>query len=139
MGSEVPLSEIVEGIHDWRFSNGPEFKGARGSLTTEGDDILKLKANFTKGGAYVAAIRDLDHLGAAEVSAIRMRLKSDNAKSLSIKLVDGTGQTHQRKALPVIADGEWHDFELIPSRNRRGANIGAVPMTESGIIHPGEW
>ncbi len=125
MRSEVALSEVVDGIHDWRFSNGGEVKGAVGSLVAEGAD-LRLSGDFTGGGAYVAAIRDLEWIDAAEVPAIRMEIRSEQAKSVTIQVVDATGQTHQRKALPIVADGNWNDFEVVPERIAGGEHWGGA-------------
>ena len=33
VATTVRLDEILEGMHEWRFTNGPEFPGAKGSLT----------------------------------------------------------------------------------------------------------
>ncbi len=61
--STVRLDEIVEGTHDWRFSRGEEFKGAKGSLEIadkggpDGQPCFRLSGDFTGGGAYVAMIR----------------------------------------------------------------------------------
>ena len=128
--SVIQLDEIVEGEHDWRFSRGEEFPGAKGSLTVVKDEpapgksCLKLAGDFTGGGAYVAAIKDLRDLDVKDVAAFRLRVKSDNAASLGIQLVDGTGQTHQRKRIPIAADGQWHDLVIKPVGDRRRRALG---------------
>ena len=99
----IRLDEIVEGEHDWRFTRGEEFPGAKGSLTVvkdqpaPGQSCLKLAGDFTGGGAYVAAIKDLRELDVKDVPAFRLRVKSDNAALLGIQLGDASGQTHQQK------------------------------------------
>lgn len=131
----LPLDEIVEGYHDWDFSLGKEYPGAKGALevveagSESGAPCLKLNGDFTQGGAYVAMIRDLEGLGAADVTGIRMRVRTATAKSLTVKLIDSTGQTHQRKGLPVQPNGEWQDFVLNPEEiaggeHWAGANDG---------------
>src|SRR5206468_3550946 len=93
----IQLDEILESKHDWRLSLGEEVKGARGSFSVDKDEpapgqsCLKLAGDFTGGGAYVAAIKNLKDLEAKDVVAFRLRVKSDNAESISIQLVDGTG------------------------------------------------
>jgi hypothetical protein len=53
----VRLDDILEGAHDWRFSRGKEFPGAKGSLTVindqpaPGQSSLELAGDFTPGGA----------------------------------------------------------------------------------------
>lgn len=130
--SVLPLDEIIEGEHDWRFSRGEEFKGAKGSLTVakdepaKGQSCLKLAGDFTAGGAYVAAIKDLEPLGMKDVTEFRLRVKSDNATSLGVQLVDGTGQTHQQKGVRIKSDGEWHDLTIKPSEIAGGEHWGGA-------------
>ena len=130
--SAIQLDEIIEGEHDWRFSRGEEFKGAKGSLTivkdqpAKGQACLKLSGDFTAGGAYVAAIKNLDDLGVKDVMAFRLRVKSDNASFVGIQLVDGTGQTHQQSRGPIAADGEWHDLTIKPTEIAGGEHWGGA-------------
>ena len=128
----VPLDTITDGAHDWRLSLGEEVKGAKGDLTVVQDEpakgatSLKLAADFTGGGAYVAAIKDLKPLELKEVAAFAMRYKTDNASSLSVQLVDGTGQTHQKKGLKLSADGQWHELILKPKEIAGGEHWGGA-------------
>jgi len=126
----IPLDEILEGQHDWQFSKGEEFRGANGSLSvvknmpTPGQSCLRLAGDFTGGGAYVAAIKNLKALDVKDVSAIHLRARSDNATSVSVQLVDGTGQTHQRKGIPITSDGQWHDLVIKPTEIAGGEHWG---------------
>lgn len=119
--SVVALDEVLEGEHDWRLSLGQEVKGAKGSLSVvkdqpeAGKTCLKLEGNFTGGGAYVAAIKEIADLEAKDLTAIRLRARSENCASVSVIVVDSTGQTHQRKGIPVVADGQWHEMVLKPA------------------------
>jgi hypothetical protein len=130
--SVLPLDEIVEGEHDWGFSTGGEFPGARGALTVvkdqpaPGQACLKLAGDFTGGGAYVAAIKNLRDLGAADVRAIRLRVKSATGASLRIQLKDGSGQTHQRPPLTIPADDQWHDLVVVPTQLAGGEHWGGA-------------
>jgi len=131
--SVVRLDEIVEGEHEWTFSNGPEFKGATGSLTVAkdepkpGDSCLKLAGDFTAGGAYVAALRKLDGLEAKDMTALRLRYKTTDAVRLGgVQLVDGTGQTHQRKDFVLTADNAWHDLVIEPAKVAGGEHWGGA-------------
>jgi hypothetical protein len=126
-----PVSEMKSlisiGDHaEWGFSNGAEFKGAEGSLTEVGGGQLKLSGDFTGGGAYVAAIRNLEDLQATKAPLIKMRVKSANAKAISVQLVDGSGQTHQMKGFPIIADGDWHDVALDAEKIAGGEHWGGA-------------
>ena len=128
----VPLAEILEGEHDWRFSRGEEFAGAKGSLTVvrdepaPGQSALKLAGDFTGGGAYVAAIKEIRDLEAKDVPALHWRLKSDNAASMTMTIVDGTGQTHQRKGTPIPHDGQWHEITVKPAEIAGGEHWGGA-------------
>lgn len=127
----IGLDEVIEGEHDWRFSIGAEFKGAKGSLSIikdepeKGKTSFKLAGDFTGGGAYVAAIKDLKELGVKDVPAFHLRVKTENASLLGVQLVDGTGQTHQTR-IPITADGKWHDLSLIPSKVAGGEHWGGA-------------
>jgi hypothetical protein len=132
MTSVVRLDEILDGKHDWGFSNGPEFRGAKGSLTVSPDEpapgqsSLKLSGDFTGGGAYVAAIKNLHELEAKDVTAFRLRAKTGNAASISVQMVDATGQTHQRKGVKLTSDGAWHDLALEPAKIAGGEHWGGA-------------
>ncbi len=128
----IRLDDIAEGEHDWRFSRGEEFAGAQGSLTAVPDRStpwhasLRLAGDFGGGGVYVAAIKDLKDLDAKDVAAIRMRVKSENAKAIGVQMVDGTGQTHQQAWVPIVADGRWHELVLEPKRVAGGEHWGGA-------------
>ncbi|MCW1885380.1 hypothetical protein OKA04_11625 [Luteolibacter flavescens] len=128
----VALDEIIGGAHEWQFSEGAEFKGATGSLTAK--DHLTLRGDFTKGGAYCAAIRSLDEFQAASLKAIRMEARTKNVTTVSVQLVDGSGQTHQRKGIPVVADGAWHEIVIDPQAIAGGEHWGG---TNDGQWHEG--
>lgn len=126
------LDEIVEGEHDWKFTRGEEFKGAQGSLSVvkdqpaPGQTCLKMAGDFTGGGAYVAAIRNLETLGAKDVAAFHLRVKSETGAFLRFQLKDGTGQTHQRARLPIAGDGQWHDLVVKPAEVAGGEHWGGA-------------
>ncbi len=129
------LDEVDEGRTEWTFDNGQEFAGAKGSLTVvkdepeKGQSCLKLAGDFTGGGAYVQTIRDLKAVDMKDLAAIRLKVKSDNAKAISVRLIDTTGQCHQRGGVEIVADGKWHDLVLKPAEvaggeHWSGANDG---------------
>ena len=128
----VPLDEIIEGSHEWGFSRGEEFPGAKGSLAVvkdepaAGQSCLKLAGDFTGGGGYVAMIKTLNDLDAKDVAAIRLRMKTGNAASFGVQLVDATGQTHQRRDVPITPDGQWHDVVLKPAEIAGGEHWGGA-------------
>ena len=83
-----------------------------------------MTGDFTGGGAYVAAVKNVTNVGAKDVTAVRLKLKSDNATSMGIQMVDASGQTHQRKGLKVTADGKWHDVVIMPTEIAGGEHWG---------------
>lgn len=131
----VRLDEVEDGATPWHFDNGQEFKGAKGSLQllkdepAKGQTAFKLTGDFTGGGAYVQMLRDLKGVEMKDLAALRCKVKSDNVKTLSVRLLDATGQCHQRKGLRIEPDGQWHELELIPTKvvgqeHWSGANDG---------------
>ena len=120
----VELDEVIDGAHEWNFSNGPEFKGATGGL--EAKDHFELRGDFAKGGAYCAAIRPLDEFQAADLKAIRMEVKTKNAATVSVQMVDGTGQTHQKKGIPIPTDDVWHEVIIDPQKIAGGEHWGGA-------------
>ncbi len=131
----LPLEPVAEGEVGWNFSLGEEFKGAKGSLTVEkdqpaaGQSALKLSADFTEGGAYVETGKDLKPLELKTLKSVKLRVKSDNVSSLTVRVIDGTGQVHQAKGFKIVPDGQWQDLEIVPSKiaggeHWSGANDG---------------
>jgi hypothetical protein len=60
------------------------------------------------------------------MNVIRLRMRSTTTKSYAIRLVDGTGQCHQRKGHPFNADGQWHDVEIVPAEIAGGEHWGGA-------------
>lgn len=132
----IPLDEVVEGSHDWTISLG-EVKGAKGSIAAvkhepaAGKTALRFSADFTGGGAYVAAIKNLKDLDVKDVTAIRFNARTGNAGTFSMQVIDATGQTHQRKGMKLTADGAWHEVIIRPSEIAGGEHWGGA-TTRSG-------
>ena len=128
----VKLDEVDEGRTEWTFDNGQEFPGAKGSLTVvkdepeRGQSCLKLAADFTGGGAYVQTMRDLKAVDMKDLAAITLKVKSDNTKAISVRLIDSTGQCHQRGGVAIVADGKWHDLVLKPAEVAGGEHWGGA-------------
>lgn len=129
VSEEVRLDEMLrEGLVDWRLNLGSEFPGAQGTLTVaegqgEGGQVaLRLQGDFSKGGAYIGADKDL---GGLAVESIRMRVKS-TVPACGVRLVDATGQCHQRKGVALATDGAWHDLVLKPGEIAGGEHWGGA-------------
>lgn len=128
----VSLEEVAEGEVGFNFSLGAEFPGAKGTLTVEKDQpeagrsALKLDADFTAGGMYVEANKDLKPIGMTELSAIRIRMKSDNVTKFSVRLVDSTGQCFQKKGNTLAAGGQWQELAFKPAQFEGGEHWGGA-------------
>ena len=129
----IPLDEMLQsGELDWEFNLGQEFPGARGGLDLvrdqpePGRNAMWLHADFTGGGAYVGMRRKLSALAVQAIKGIHMKMRSDATTQFALRLVDGTGQCHQRKTLPFTADGEWHDVEIVPAEIAGGEHWGGA-------------
>ncbi len=127
----VRLDEFVDDELDWNFSLGQEFPGAKGGMELvkdgfeKGKSAIKLSGDFTGGGAYVAAEKDLKELP-ADLSAIKAKVKSDNVTSVSIRLGDSSGQCHQRPGFKIQNDGKWHDIIIKPDAIAGGEHWGGA-------------
>jgi len=129
----IRLDEVLqEGELDWGFNLGQEFAGAKGGLDLvrdqgeAGKNAMRLHADFTGGGSYVGARRSFAQLDVRAIRAIHLRMRSETTGSYGLRLVDGTGQCHQRKRLPFHADGKWHDVEIVPARIAGGEHWGGA-------------
>ena len=78
---QVPLIDPAEPAKDWKFDNGQEFPGAKGSLTLDpavvrdGKPALRLIADLTGGGNYVQMSREVSQLK-LEVESVSFWLKA---------------------------------------------------------------
>lgn len=127
----------------WRFSNGAEFAGAKGSLTSRAaanGQESSLSFDFSEGGAYVAAFTAITVT--EDYAEIRLRVKSTQNTKLSFRLNDATGQCHQ---IPVSYDrsGEWQTIRYDlknhrPGQHWGGANDGVLhfPLTSFSLVVP---
>jgi len=129
----VPLDEMLQaGELDWGFNLGQEFPGAKGGLDLVSDQpspgqyAMKLYADFTGGGAYVGVRRSFSRLDVETMNVLRLTMRSSTTRSFAVRMVDATGQCHQRKDLPFQADGKWHEVELVPTEIAGGEHWGGA-------------
>jgi hypothetical protein len=135
---------LQAGELDWSLSLGQEFPGAQGKMELardfpqKGSHSLHLSADFTGGGAYIAAVRSLKDLDVDQVRAIHWKMNSESARAFSVRLVDSTGQCHQKGGLSFEPDGRWHEVTLRPQdfsgvEHWGGANDGKWHGTPTDI------
>jgi len=100
---------------NWSFGNGPEFKGAKGSLKVD-DSVspqrkpaLRLDADFTAGGKYVQTGLKFPP---KEMETLSFWVKAPKGKKhITMRLIDGTGQCHQIN-YKINTDGNWQQVSF---------------------------
>lgn len=138
----LPLGAF-QSVSSWRFSNGAEFAGAKGSLNSQATSTgqeSSVTFDFSAGGAYVAAFTAITV--SEDYSEIRLRVKSAQNLKLSFRLNDSTGQCHQ---IPVSYDraGEWQTIRYDLKTHRPGQRWGGpadgvlhFPLTSFSLVVP---
>ncbi|MFI7469148.1 sugar-binding protein [Nonomuraea sp. NPDC049646] len=102
------VGDFEYGTQGWALGLGPEFPGAKGALTSDAADARTgarsalLTADLTAGGKYVEA----GYATAADLNALSLWARSPALPTVTLRLVDSTGQTHQQR-LPLAAGGGW--------------------------------
>jgi glycosyl hydrolase family 42 (putative beta-galactosidase)/putative glycosyl hydrolase len=129
------LSKSVQSSQHWTFSNGGEFPGAKGDMTIDTDGLLYLKFDFTGGGAYVAAYRNLTPPDI--VKKVSLKIKKPPQTQITVRIVDSKDQTFQKSV--IFEKSRWQkiEFQLRGwAAHFGGPNDGIVrqPIKRIGII-----
>jgi hypothetical protein len=136
-GRALPLEDFETEPNGWRFVGGEEFPGAKGSLRRDtslshgGKGSYRLDADFRGGGAYVGTWKDLQSLGLPDVEAFRVWVHVQDVSRLGVRVVDETGQCHQKSVdLPAGSGDGWREVvlkvrDLVGIEHWGGANDGA--------------
>jgi len=133
--SSISLDDFETEPQGWDYVAGWEFPGAEGSLrwdtTTahKGRGCLRLDADFSNGGAYVGLWKRLPELGRRDIKEIRLWVKSTGVANIGVRILDDTGQCHQRKNIPLAKTDRWQEVilrvrDLIGVEHWGGANDG---------------
>lgn len=129
---ENPKDQADGKIEDWYFSNGGEYKGAKGSMklddmtSHQGDGSLALVADFSGGGKYVAVRKKLNLSKSEKPEKITLYFKNTHLSYLLIRVIDETGQTFQHK-INIKQAVDWQKLELtemVTKPNWGGAKDG---------------
>jgi hypothetical protein len=97
---EVPLIDSADPAKEWKFDNGQEFPGAKGSLALDplvvkdGKPGLRLIADLSGGGNYVSMSRNVEPLK-LEVESVSFWIKAPKVEHLTMRLIDGGDRCHQ--------------------------------------------
>lgn len=129
----IHLDDLLQlGELGWTFNLGQEFRGAKGGLSVvrnqpkPGENAMHLRGDFTRGGAYVGMRKSFTDLAVQSMPSIRMKMRSTTTKQFALRMVDSSGQTHQRKTFPLTPDGKWHEVEIVPSKIAGGEHWGGA-------------
>lgn len=126
----VRLDEFFDGEVGWPLNLGTEFPGAQGTLAGVPDQpragltAVQLSGDFTKGGAYISTGCDLP--AGQDTVAIRFQALTSNLERFTVRVIDATGQCHQAKGATLIADGAWHEVEIVPAKIAGGEHWGGA-------------
>lgn len=127
----------------WQFSNGAEFPGASGALRfdeNQGDPHLRLSYDFTGGGVYVAATRELT--SPVDVNFLRAKMMFPGVAQLAVRVRDTSGQWLQfsvSRALAPAGVNEWQRVAIAlhsPTAFWDGAADGVIhqPITTLSFV-----
>lgn len=133
-GPRLLLDDFSQGIAGWGFHPGNEFPGAKGGEThdgtvgRDGKGSLKISADFSGGGAYVSAGRQLPP--GTDARELRLWVKSDTAGHIGVRIGDSSDQCHQAP-VALAKTKEWQEvvlnFEKLAGREHwGGANDGKL-------------
>lgn len=131
------------GLAGWVFTNGPEFPGAQGSLTTiagRTETAARLSYDLSKGGNYVGASLSVDAFNA---TALGLWVRSSISAKARLRLGDASGQTLQydieRPLEGSLDPSSWYRVVISltkPSTYYGGANDGIphLPISSVGVL-----
>ncbi|MFD0715926.1 chitinase N-terminal domain-containing protein [Paenibacillus sp. GCM10027626] len=97
----------------WNFGLGSEFPGAQGAYERDasapraGTFSGKLHGDFSAGGKYVSVGKKFLPL---DMRKLEFWLKSADASAVALRVIDSTGQVHQRKI--ALANANWQKIEI---------------------------
>jgi hypothetical protein len=135
--SDAKIIPLDDKPGDWKFgadtpktSPQPTLVIIEQSSGVEGP-VMKMTADFTAGGRAAEAKRDMGGIPALE--KITFKVRSTNAKIITVRIIDATGQTIQRGRLPIRNDDWWNPItfslsDVSKTEHWGGANDGKVHL-----------
>lgn len=109
---QIPLIDPAAPAKEWKFDNGQEFPGAKGSLAADpqmvrdGKPTLRLVADLTGGGNYVSMSREVSQLK-LDVESVSFWLKAPKVERLTLRLIDAGDRCHQISLGFDKASDDW--------------------------------
>lgn len=131
--SSISLDDFEAAPQGWEYVGGWEFPGAEGSpewdsaAAHKGKGSLRLDADFSKGGAYVGIWKVLPDFKGQYLKEIRVWVKSKGVVDIGVRILDESGQCHQRKNIPLAKTDRWQEVilrvgDLVGEESWGGAN-----------------
>lgn len=93
---------------------------------TDDSEFVQLKMHVEKAGTYVGASIHTAEPVIQSLEAMTLELRSTTLKHFSMRLKDGTGQTHQTKWLKINPDGQWHTYTFPINKISGGETWGGA-------------
>lgn len=132
----ILVDDFEGSIQGWKFVDGDELPKAKGMIQLDpnvphaGTNALRVDADFSVSGAYVGAWKNMESTPLPDFTEMRLWVKARNLSTVGIRLIDTTGQSHQKAGALVFSDiEEWKEVvfkvsDLIGGEHWGGANDG---------------
>ena len=130
-GELVSLCDFEHGKPAWGFSLGQEYPGARGTAELDREQkrngmtatSLRINADFSKGGVYVAFDLPVANVDAGGLS---FWVRTQDVSTLTLRLNDSTGQCHQARGIALAQTSAWQEVKLAVDRITGGEHWGGA-------------
>jgi len=138
---EVALIDPAAPASGWKFDNGQEFPGAKGSLeldpamVRDGKPNLRLIADLSAGGNYVSMSREVSQMK-LEVESISFWLKAPKVERLTLRLIDGGDRCHQ---ISIGFDKPSDDWRLVSFPIQRFFEKRGTAEAVQGVAKYESW
>lgn len=138
---EMPLIDPAAPAKEWRFDNGQEFPGAKGSLEADAEVVrdgkpsLRLVADLTGGGNYVSMSREVSQLR-LEVESVSFWLKAPKVDRLTLRLIDDGDRCHQ---ISLGFDKPSDDWRLVSFPIQRFFEKRGTAEAVQGVAKYESW
>ncbi len=110
------MLDSARDISSWKYINGGEFPGAKGTIEVSQTQPLELNYDFTKGGCYVGM--EMKRKIPAGIKTITIGATATNDCNVCYRVTDATGRVFQGKPvaltnnkkqeITIDVNGKWH-------------------------------
>lgn len=134
LSQEVTISNFESDDEGWAFINGDEFPGSTGNFVVDALDSYsgsgsgKLTGDFTGGGVYVSTNNPIVP---TDMERLSLQVKTSDATSFVLRLLDDSGQTHQQTVDLEPVD-DWQSVDILSLNAGKNA-------AHWGGADDGEW